>query len=139
MKANINAILGLIYLGNQIILQKGLNISTARSSGINILREDDMKTGWIYILTGPYDFDGDRGHVSLSFFNGNLNKISISLTRKNVSMEDLAEVHKQYLEQKLGPPDTQDRTAVRYLFQWGSIASSYDPRGGSSSIIISWS
>jgi hypothetical protein len=138
MKATINAIHGTVELDNRLSLHRGLDYTTAKTSGVPIVREDDMRTGWTYLLVGPCDLDGNRAHFSLSFAQGFLDKISFSFNQKGVPIEDLVHIHDQYLLDKFGTPTVRDKGITRYVFPWGTIASSYDVRGGSCSVIIAW-
>ncbi|ASG25133.1 hypothetical protein [Nitrospirillum viridazoti] len=138
MKANINITCGTVELENEPSLHKGLDYSAVKAAGFPIVREDDMGTGWKYLLIGPCNIDGNRAHFSLAFAQGSLEKISFSFNRKGVPIEDLVHIHNQYLSDKLGPPTMHDKGITRYVFPWGTIASSYDARGGSCSVIIAW-
>ncbi|TWB13080.1 hypothetical protein FBZ89_12147 [Nitrospirillum amazonense] len=137
-QATIDAERGTIDLENGLSLHKGLSHATTKAAGLPTVGEQDMKTGWVYLWIGPYDVDGNQAHFSLSFAQSALDRISFSFGRKGVPMEELIRIHDEYLLGKFGPPTDREKWITRYVFPWGTLASCYDLKGGSSSIIMTW-
>jgi len=110
-------------------------------------RSEDMHTGWMLAYLGAQDLDGLTFAVVLHFEGERLDRYSLSLTdpRYGTSWDDYTE------EKQLAQRDAYDAWLVaslgqgtrepsprgpelRYALPWGDVWSTFDARGGSTSI-----
>jgi hypothetical protein len=110
-------------------------------------RSEDMHTGWMLAYLGAQDLDGLTFAVVLHFEGERLDRYSLSLTdpRYGTSWDDYTE------EKQIAQRDANDAWLVaslgqgtrepspcgpelRYSFPWGDAWSTFDARGGSTSI-----
>jgi hypothetical protein len=108
---------------------------------------DDMHTGWMHIYPGAQTLDGLVFGVDLVFDGERLDCYSLWLddARYGTSWDDWSEekqlaqrdAHDAWLVSNLGPGERQPSPRgpeLRYSFAWGEAWSTYDARGGSSTI-----
>jgi len=108
---------------------------------------DDMYTGWMHVYLGPQGLDGTLFGVVLHFEVERLDGYSLSLVdaRYGTSWDDYSEekqlaqrdAHDVWLVAALGPGHRKPSPRgpeLRYSFPWGDAWSTFDARGGSSSI-----
>jgi hypothetical protein len=110
---------------------------------------DDVHTGWMHVYLGPQNLGGTVFGVVLHFDVERLDGYSLSLVdaRYGTSWDNYSEenqvaqrdAHDAWLLATLGrsSPEPSNRGAqLRYSFPWGDAWSTFDARGGSSSIGI---
>ena len=104
-----------------------------------VIRDDSHSNASIYVLN-PMKLWGEKINVSLIFDKSNmLYMVQISLFREKIKTWDnwseneekqLKLKHDNILEKNIGKPP--------YIYKWGMIGSTYDPRSGSSFITIKY-
>ncbi len=130
---------GEVYVGERIVLRQNSTLQELMIAGLIFSREIDMKTGWVFRVTGPYSLAGRNAILSLGFLSGSLKNVSFTFTEKApANLEDLHEMQNKILLQELGVPDSQNDRQIIYRFSWGEIASELDPRGGACNIVVNW-
>jgi hypothetical protein len=66
--------------------------------------------------------------------------------RESASWEDWSEQrerrrktkHDAWLKKMLGAPTRKDEVGVHYDYAWGAVLSTFDPRSGSSEVVVSY-
>ena len=108
---------------------------------------EDMHTGWMRVDLAPQDLEGTLFGVGLNFEAERLEGYSLWLVdaRYGASWDDYSEdkqlaqrdAHDAWLMAILGPGNREASPRgpeLRYSFPWGDVWSTFDARGGSSSI-----
>jgi hypothetical protein len=108
---------------------------------------DDMDTGWMHVCLAPQTIDGLVFDVELHFEGERLDGYSLSLVdpRYGTCWDDYSEekqlaqrdAHDTWLMANLGAGNREPGPRgpeLRYSFAWGDAYSTFDPKGGSSSI-----
>ncbi|MDR3480204.1 MAG: hypothetical protein P4L91_05765 [Burkholderiaceae bacterium] len=130
---------GEIYVDERIVLRQNSTPQELVTAGLVFSREIEMKTGWVFRVTGPHQLSGRSANLSLGFLNGSLKTVSFAFAEKAIAnLDDLHKMQNQVLIQELGTPDGQNDRQIIYRFPWGEIVSETDTRGGSCNIVISW-
>jgi hypothetical protein len=91
---------------------------------------------------------GRRVAVSMTFEKERLEIVSLSLRdeAESAPWEDWSEKrerrrktkHDAWLEKTLGAPARDDDVGVYYDYAWGRVLSTFDPRSGSSDIVVTY-
>jgi len=110
-------------------------------------KREDMPAGGMHVYLGLQELDGTRFGVALHFEGERLFGYSLSLVdaRYGTSWDDYSEekqlaqrdAHDAWLVASLGPGNREPSPRgpeLRYSFPWGDAWSTFDARGGSSSI-----
>ncbi|GEM_PF-829307 len=147
---------GEFQLENGICLRSGLHVeeflNAVQDAGLSESRE--MGNGYRWHTIKNVRFAEDRRSFSLSagFREGHLFQAMLALSSPTYgsSWEDWTESkelrrkvdHDRFLAEYLGrDPDlkrSKPYPSITYVFPWGTVFSSYDPRSASSTIHISW-
>lgn len=130
---------GTFNLDTKLTFLAGMTLGDVKQKGVKFVREFDMKTGWVFCTAGPYDVSGHGIYLSLGFEGDKLQRVGLSFISKiGDDVKDLREKHDRFLLQELGKPSEKNDYRTLYRFPWGEITSEFDPRGGSSQILIRW-
>ena len=110
-------------------------------------RSEDMQTGWAQVYLKPRRLGGREFGVHLVFEGERLDSYALSLhdPQYGTSWDDWSEAkelarrnaHDAWLEAGLGKGKSEGAgraRELRYTFPWGRVWSSFDPKGGASSI-----
>jgi hypothetical protein len=110
-------------------------------------RCDDMKTEWMHVYLQPQVVGGLTFGIDLVFEGERLDGYSLALVdpKYGTSWDDWSEekqlaerdAHDAWLVESLGPGEREASPRgmeLRYEFPWGKAWSTFDARGGSSSI-----
>jgi hypothetical protein len=127
-------------VSERFVLRGKLTRQELEDAGMLFGRVFDMKTGWVFRVTGPYLLGSHEANLALGFLNDQLRRVNFSLAGRNgtTTQRDLLGFHNQFLFEELGWPTEQTGDRVVYKFSWGNIQSSIDPRGGSCDIVLAW-
>jgi hypothetical protein len=143
----IDPLTGALVLGGGRI-DRGVSPSALLASplGAHATRED-LPAGWTHVYLGSGDSDGKALGVQLHFEGGRLYGYSVSLTdaRYGTSWDDYSEekqiakrdAHDAWLVASLGQGTREPSPCgpeLRYALPWGDVWSTFDARGGSTSI-----
>ena len=129
---------GSILLGN-VTFSAGMRLEELLESGVVIDRVLDMKTGWVFRTTGPYDIADRKVYVSLEFLRNSLKRVGFSFCDgPPLKPEARFPEHTEFLERELGQPDRRTSEDVIYDFAWGTISSGLDLRGSSAQVLCAW-
>jgi hypothetical protein len=108
----------------------------------------DMRNGWVHYDFHECPIDGQSFSGSLSFEGSRFDGYTLQNgdPRFGTSWRDRPKdgehqrraAHDAWLESLLGPPHETDDAhfSKAYQFRWGSVSSSYDPRGDTSAILV---
>jgi len=130
---------GAINILPELIFCAGMTLRDVEQKGVVFTREIDMKTGWVFRTTGPYEVSNHVIHLSLGFESNRLKRVGFSFASKpDEDIKAVRQEHDQFLLQELGAPSEKNDHQTVYRFPWGEIASEFDPRGGFSQILVSW-
>jgi hypothetical protein len=130
---------GAINVLPKLTFRAGMTLRDVEQKGVEFVREIDMKTGWVFRTTGPYDISGHATHLSLGFENDLLKRVGFSFASKSdADIKIVRQEHDRFLLEELGEPSGKNDHQTIYRFAWGEIASEIDPRGGFSQILVSW-
>ncbi len=130
---------GAINVLPKLTFRAGMTLRDVEQKGVVFTREIDMKTGWVFRTTGPYDVSSHATHLSLGFENDRLKRVGFSFASKfNDDIKSVRQEHDRFLLQELGEPSGKNDHQTIYRFPWGEIASEIDPRGGFSQVLVSW-
>jgi hypothetical protein len=130
---------GSIRLGDGLVIGHNMTEGQLRATGVGIVREIDMKTGWRAISVGPRELFERDTYFTLYFFNGYLKHVHLVLSGGGVTTpQDLKQLHDNVLAIQFGVPQKADTRSATYGFSWGSLVSEFDPRGMQSMMVLSW-
>lgn len=103
---------------------------------------------WETWSAGVRAVGGRRVSVSLTFAKGRLVRVEVSLREdgESASWDEWSErrerrrkaKHDAWLAKTLGAPARKDEVGVHYDYAWGRVLSTFDPRSGSSGIVVSY-
>lgn len=130
---------GNLYLGDRFVLRANLTYQDLLAAGIDFGREFDMKTGWIFRVSGPHTLGGSQVNLSIGFLNDEMKRVNFSLIEsKGGDLKGVFEAQNKFLFQELGTPGFQSSDRVVYQYPWGAVESSLDSRGGGGDIVLAW-
>ena len=130
---------GAINVLPELTFYAGMTLRDVEQKGVVFIQEIDMKTGWIFRTTAPYEVSGHVIHFSLGFESESLKRVGFSFASKpDEDTKSLREEHDRFLFQQLGGPSAKNDHQTIYRYPWGEIASEIDPHGGFSQVVISW-
>lgn len=130
---------GVLTIAPRLVLSPNMTPHELEQAGVTFVRKIDMKTGWVFRTTGPYDLSGHVIHLSLGFDDERLKEVSFSFANgPGDDTDTVRREHDNFLLKELGKPFASNDTQTVYRYPWGGIASDSDPRGGLPQILIRW-
>ncbi|MBB3457255.1 hypothetical protein FHT86_005573 [Rhizobium sp. BK313] len=122
------------------MLARNTSLHQVLDMGFAVWNDWEVNTGWRHISITNILILGRPASAMLSFFREELKKVFfVLLDQDRTDPEKVRQHHDKVLIAAFGPPHSRDiHGFIKYAFAWGSIESSYDPRGVESNIILTW-
>lgn len=122
------------------VLSPGLSEEDCEERGLAFFRTYKVPPPSTLHSLSPCDIAGHTVYFTLRFKNDHLWQVSFTFVESDDDERKKLDVYKEYLKRGLGSPteSSPDNPNISYVFPWGQITASYDPRNDSSGIYVSW-
>jgi hypothetical protein len=140
MPSNIDIRDGSISLGEGLAFVHNMSLHQVLTMGLVVRYNTDMKTGWHIVSIWNISMLGRPANTSLYFFREELKQLQFLLLDQELTdSQAVRKHHDDVLTAAFGSPHARDvHGMVKFIFPWGNIESSYDPRSDQSHIVLTW-
>ena len=123
-----------------VTLSAGLSEQDCKSRGIVFERALKIAASATRYALAPCKVAEHEVYFALRFRNDHLWQVSFAFAGANEDPKKQVAVYAAYLQQELGEPQERlpDGSGACYVYPWGRVDATYDPRGGSCGVYISW-
>lgn len=138
--ANIVSAAGNVNVCSGVVLSRGLSEGECKARGLDFFRTYKVAPPSALHSLAPCDIAGHNVYFTLRFKNDHLWQVSFTFLEGHDDQKKKLDRYKEFLQGELGPPTevNSGNPIVSYVYGWGRVDASYDPRNDSSGIYVSW-